>query len=149
MQVLPSVCPLDCPDRCALDVTVDNGRVVKIDGSDRSDYTSGYICSKVRHFTERQYSPDRVLHPMKRVGAKGERQFEAISWDEALRLIADRFTNIANTAGPEAILPYHYDGSNGLISSLSMDERLWNRIGTSQLARTLCAANTSAAWATV
>jgi anaerobic selenocysteine-containing dehydrogenase len=70
MEVQPSVCPLDCPDRCALDVTIDNNRVVKIDGSKRSEYTDGYICAKVRGFTARQYSPDRVLYPMKRVGPK-------------------------------------------------------------------------------
>src|SRR6185295_30534 len=112
-QVLPSVSPLDCPDRCALDVTVDNGRVTKIDGSRRSEYTSGYICSKVRRFTDRQYSPDRLLHPMKRVGKKGEGKFQQISWDDALQLIAARFTELAATAGGEAILPFHYDGSNG------------------------------------
>src|SRR3954465_12181820 len=97
MHVVPSVCPLDCPDRCALDVTVDNDRVVKITGSTRSDYTDGYICAKVRKFTDRQYSPERILHPTKRVGTEGERKFEPISWDEALRLIADKLTAIANT----------------------------------------------------
>ncbi len=149
MQVHPSACPLDCPDRCALDVTVDNGRVVKIDGSSRSDYTNGYICSKVRHFTQREYSPERVLHPMRRTGAKGSGKFEIISWSEALQQIAKRFAELADSVGPESILPFHYDGSNGLISSLGMDERLWNRIGTSQLARTFCAANTGAAWSSV
>src|SRR5262245_19267951 len=122
MEIRPSVCPLDCPDRCALDVTVDNGRVTNIDGSDRSEYTDGYICAKVRGFTKRQYSPDRVLHPMKRTGPKGSGKFERISWDEALRLIAERFKALA----PEAILPFHYDGSNGLLTSGAMDERLWN-----------------------
>ena len=149
MQVHPSVCPLDCPDRCALDVTVDNGRVVKIDGSRRSEYTNGYICSKVRRFTERQYSPDRLLHPMKRVGKKGDGKFEQISWGDALHHIAVRFTELASTAGSEAILPFHYDGSNGLITSGGMDERFWNRLGASQLARTFCAANTGAAWTSV
>jgi anaerobic selenocysteine-containing dehydrogenase len=86
---------------------------------------------------------------MKRTGAKGSRNFERISWDEAIRLIADKFTVLANTVGAEAILPFHYDGSNGLISSLAMDERFWNRLGASHLARTFCAANTAAAWASV
>lgn len=149
MAIRPSVCPLDCPDRCTLDVTVENERVVKIDGSHRSDYTDGYICAKVRGFTSRQYSPDRVLHPMKRVGAKGAGLYEKVSWDEALRFIAERFTDIANTSGPEAILPFHYDGSNGFITSLGMDERFWNRLGASNLARTFCAANTGAGWAGV
>jgi anaerobic selenocysteine-containing dehydrogenase len=149
MQVQPSVCPLDCPDRCALDVTVDNGRVTKIDGSHRSEYTDGYICAKVRGFTERQHSPDRILHPMKRVGPKGSRQFERISWEDALLLIADKFKALTNTAGAEAILPYHYDGSNGMITSGAMDERFWNRLGTSQLGKTFCAANTGAGFSAV
>ena len=149
MAVQPSVCPLDCPDRCTLEVTVENDRVVKLDGSHRSDYTDGYICAKVRGFTARQYSPERVLRPMKRVGPKGAGLSETISWDEALQRIAERFTGIANTSGPEAILPFHYDGSNGLITSLGMDDRFWNRLGASNLARTFCAANTGAGWAAV
>jgi anaerobic selenocysteine-containing dehydrogenase len=124
-------------------------RIVKIDGSSRSEYTNGYICSKVRHFTDRQYSPDRVLYPMRRAGAKGTRNFQRISWDEALHAIAEKFTALTNTLGPESILPFHYDGSNGLITSLAMDERFWNRLGASQLARTFCAANTGSAWSTV
>ena len=149
MQILPSVCPLDCPDRCALDVTVDGGRVMKIDGSRRSEYTDGYICSKVRHFPERQNSPNRLLHPMKRVGAKGSGQFERITWEQAIHLIVDRFRDLNDTVGPEAILPFHYDGSNGLITSGGMDERFWNRLGSSQISKTYCAANTGAAWSTV
>src|SRR5438046_5162155 len=149
METLPSVCPLDCPDRCALDVTVEGGRLVKIDGSDRSEYTDGYICAKVRRFDRRVYSPERVLHPMKRVGPKGSKQFERLSWDDALRLIADRFSALARAQGSEAILPFHYDGSNGLLTSGAMDQRLWNRLGASHLARTFCAANTGAAWSAV
>lgn len=149
MQVLPSVCPLDCPDRCALDVTVDAGRIVKIDGSKRSEYTDGYICAKVRRFNQRQYSPERVLHPMKRVGPKGSGRFERIGWDEALRLIAGRFSDLSRTLGPQSILPFHYDGSNGLLTSGAMDERFWNRLGASHLARTFCAANTGAGWTSV
>ncbi len=149
METLPSVCPLDCPDRCALDVTVEGGRLVKIDGSDRSEYTDGYICAKVRRFDRRVYSPERVLHPMKRIGPKGSGRFERISWPEAIRSIADRFSELIRTLGPESILPFHYDGSNGLISSGAMDERFWNRLGASQLARTFCAANTGAAWSAV
>jgi anaerobic selenocysteine-containing dehydrogenase len=149
VEIKPSVCPLDCPDRCALDVTVDKGRVVKIDGSDRSEYTDGYICAKVRRFPQRQHSPNRILRPVKRVGRKGSRNFESISWDEALALIAGRFSELARTVGPEAILPFHYDGSNGLVSSGAMDERFWNRLGASNLGRTFCAANTGAGWSAV
>lgn len=146
MTTLPSVCPLDCPDRCALDVTVDAGKVVKIDGSERYDLTAGYICAKVRAFDTRLSSPLRVLHPMRRRGPKGSGQYERISWDAALREIADRFTALARDPGPESILPYHYDGSNGLLTSGAMDARLWNRLGASQLGRTFCASNTGAGW---
>jgi anaerobic selenocysteine-containing dehydrogenase len=149
MEIRPSVCPLDCPDRCALDVTVDQGRVVKIDGSHRSEYTDGYICAKVRRFDRRVYSPERILHPMRRVGPKGSGRFERISWPEAIRIVADRFAQLARSPGPESILPFHYDGSNGLITSGGMDERLWNRLGASHLARTFCAANTGAGWSAV
>src|SRR5262245_39758927 len=149
MEIRPSVCPLDCPDRCSLDVTVDKGRVVKIDGSSRSEDPDGYICAKVRRFTRRQHSPDRILSPLRRVGPKGSGRFERISWDDALGLIAGRFAELAKTVGPEAILPFHYDGSNGLITSGAMDERFWNRLGASQLGKTFCAANTGAAWSAV
>jgi anaerobic selenocysteine-containing dehydrogenase len=145
METRPSVCPLDCPDRCSLHVTVDQGRVTKIDGSELSEYTDGYICAKVRGFTKRQYSPDRILHPMKRIGPKGSGKFERTSWDDALLLIADRFKSLT----PEAVLPFHYDGSNGLLTSGAMDERFWNRLGASQLGKTFCAANTGAAWTSV
>src|SRR5262245_31093958 len=117
MKVLPSVCPLDCPDRCALDVTVDNGRVTKIDGSDRSEYTNGYICAKVRRFPEREHSRERVLYPMRRVGPKSSGRFERISWDDAIDAITARLSELARTVGPEAILPFHYDGSNGLVTA--------------------------------
>ena len=149
MEIKPSVCPLDCPDRCALDVTVDDGKVVKIDGSDRSEHTAGYICAKVRRFDRRVTAPERILHPMKRTGPKGSGLFERASWEEAIRLVADRFTALSRDPGPESILPFHYDGSNGLLTSGAMDARLWNRIGASQLARTFCAANTGAAWSAV
>lgn len=145
MQVHPSVCPLDCPDRCSLDVTVDGGRIVKIDGSRRSPYTAGYICAKVRRFHRRVESPERILYPMKRVGNK----FERVSWDQAIAEIARRFSEISRTLGPEAILPFHYDGSNGLLTAGAMDMRFWNRLGASGLARTFCAANTAAAWKAV
>src|SRR4026209_2175429 len=89
-QVLPSACPLDCPDACSLDVRVQDGKVVKIDGSHVNPLTHGYICSKVRRFPELLYGEDRVLHPAVRVGRKSEARFEAVSWDTALDLAAAR-----------------------------------------------------------
>src|SRR5688572_28596734 len=93
-NVVQSACPLDCPDACSLDVTVEEGRVVKITGNHVNPVTDGYICRKVRHYPEHMYGPDRLLHPMIRTGKKGEGQFKQASWDEALNLIAHRFGSI-------------------------------------------------------
>ena len=130
---LDSVCPLDCPDTCSLSVTVDDGRITKVDGSQRNPYTAGYICAKVRRYPERIYSPLRVLYPQRRVGAKGEARFERISWDEAIDLIAARFKQIIADDGAEAILPYHYGGSNGVFGEGATDARFFNRLGASEL----------------
>src|SRR5262245_54002451 len=99
-----SVCPLDCPDTCSLEVTVDDGKVIKVDGSTRNPYTDGYICAKVRRYPERVYSPLRVLYPQKRVGPKGEGRFERITWDEAITTITDVFKRTIAAHGPAAIL---------------------------------------------
>jgi anaerobic selenocysteine-containing dehydrogenase len=148
-QTIRTVCPLDCPDRCALDVDVEGARILKIDGSQRSPLTAGYICAKVRGFDRRVDGPDRVLHPMLRKGPKGSDTWTRISWDEATSLLAEKFGEIVRTDGPLAIVPYSYSGSNGLLTSHSMDERFWNRLGASNIVRTLCAANTGAAWESV
>lgn len=148
-RVHPATCPLDCPDRCALDVTVEGERVLKIDGSQRLPLTAGYICAKVRGFGSRLDSPLRVLHPMRRAGPKGSGRWTQIGWEQALDEVASRFRAIVDRHGPEAILPYAYSGSNGLLTSHAMDERFWNRLGASRTLRTLCAANTGAAWTSV
>jgi len=142
MPTLDSVCPLDCPDTCSLTVTVEDGRITKVDGSRRNPYTDGYICAKVRRYPERVYSPLRVLYPQRRVGPKGEGKFARISWDEAIATIAARFKEIIATDGAEAILPYHYGGSNGVFGEGAADARFFNRLGASELLRTICAAPT-------
>jgi anaerobic selenocysteine-containing dehydrogenase len=138
-------CPLDCPDRCSLEVDVDDGRVKAVRGSRVNPVTGGYICAKVREFPRRVYGPERLLHPMRRTGAKGEGRFEPITWDVAFEEIARRLTGVRRTHGGEAILPYSYGGSNGLISQGTSDERLFRRLGASGLERTVCAAPTGAA----
>ncbi|MBL8693015.1 MAG: molybdopterin-dependent oxidoreductase [Planctomycetes bacterium] len=148
-KTLPSVCPLDCPDRCALDVTVEGDQVLKLDGSKRSPLTAGYICAKVRNFKTRLDAPNRVLTPMRRTGPKGSGLYEPAGWDEAISAISARLRAIAAEHGPEAVLPYSYSGSNGLLTSQAMDERFWNRFGSSQIQRTFCAANTGAGWTSV
>ena len=146
MSVVPSVCPLDCPDRCSLDVTVDQGRVTKVAGSHRNPATEGFICTKVAKFDRRVHGPERLLRPAIRVGPRGPgARFEPVSWDEAIAEIAGRFRAIIAESGAEAILPYWYGGSNGYLTGGGLDARLWAKLGTSRIDRTLCAANAGAA----
>jgi anaerobic selenocysteine-containing dehydrogenase len=144
-SVVETACPLDCPDACTLAVSVQRGKVVAIDGAHKNPVTNGYICAKVRKFGERVYGPDRLLYPAVRTGRKGEGKFRRVPWDEALELIADRFEDAKKRSGAESILPYSYGGSNGLLTQDNLDAQLWRRLGTSRLARTLCAAPTGAA----
>lgn len=139
MPVLDSVCPLDCPDTCSLHVTVEDGRLTRVDGSHRNPLTAGFICAKVRRYPERVYSPHRVLYPQRRIGAKGEARFERISWDDAISLVAERLRAISAVDGPEAILPYHYGGSNGVLGEEAADARFFARLGASELLTTICA----------
>jgi anaerobic selenocysteine-containing dehydrogenase len=131
-------CPHDCPDTCALLTTVENGVAIKIQGDPAHAQTGGVLCTKVSRYTERTYHPDRVLHPLKRVGPKGSGQFVRVSWDEALADIAQRLAVIA-ARDPEAILPYSYAGTMGLVQGESMDRRFFHQLGASLLDRTICA----------
>ena len=140
-----TVCPLDCPDSCSLDVRVQDGRVTSIDGSSLNPVTDGYICAKVRRFPERVYGPDRLLYPAIRKGPKGLANFERASWHEALALITERLSEARERWGGESILPYSYGGSNGLLTQDTSDATLFRRLGASRLARTVCAAATGAA----
>src|SRR6476469_9159800 len=140
-MVLKSVCALDCPDACALDVHIDeSGFATKLRGDPHHPITRGFLCGKVAKYLEREYHPDRLLYPMRRVGAKGDGRFGRISWDEALDEIAQRLTNIARDAGSEAILPYSYAGTMGFLNGSGMDRRFFHRLGASRLDRTICSA---------
>ena len=146
--IVRGACPHDCPDTCALQVTVENGRAVEIRGAVDHPPTGGALCTKVAHYLERTYSDQRVLHPMKRVGRKGEGRFERITWDEALDTIAARFAAIAASRdGPHAIVPYSYAGTMGHLQCASMDRRFFHRLGASLLDRTICATAGKAGWA--
>jgi anaerobic selenocysteine-containing dehydrogenase len=137
--LIKNVCPLDCPDTCSMLVTVRDGVAVELRGDADHEFTRGFLCQKMARFLDRVYSPDRLLYPLKRVGAKGEGRFERITWDEALDTIADRFAAIARSAeGPEAILPYSYCGTMGKLQSSSLDRRFFHRLGASRLDRTIC-----------
>ena len=131
-------CPHDCPDTCALLTTVENGVATRVQGNPEHRHTDGVLCAKVSKYTERTYHPERVLTPLKRTGAKGSGQFTPVSWDEALADIAARLGNIAARA-PEAVLPYSYAGTMGMVQGESMDRRFFHKLGASQLDRTICA----------
>ena len=144
-HAVATVCPLDCPDACSLEVTVQDGRITSIDGTHINPITDGYICAKVRRFPERVYGPDRLLYPAIRKGPKGLASFARVSWDEALSTVAGRLVEAKRTWGGESILPYSYGGSNGLLTQDTSDATLFRRLGASRLARTICAAPTGAA----
>lgn len=137
-KVVRAACPHDCPDTCALVVEVENGRAVSVKGAADHPVTDGFICSKVNRYLERTYNSERILYPMKSIGAKGQGLFTRISWDEAIETIAARFKEIASEFGQEAILPYSCAGTLGLIQGGSMGCRFFNRLGASQLKGTLC-----------
>jgi len=140
-----TACPLDCPDACTLEVTVRGGRVTKIDGSKENHITNGYICAKVRRFSQRVYGEDRILHPAVRRGTKGAGHFKRVTWDDALDLIAEKFQAARTSRGAETILPLCYGGSNGFLTQDYADAILFRRFATSRLLRTVCAAPTGAA----
>jgi anaerobic selenocysteine-containing dehydrogenase len=128
-----------------LQITVQKGRLVEIDGGHENPSTRDYICAKVRRFGERVYGEDRLLYPAIRKGPKGDGVFTRVSWSEALDHIASRMVDIRDRWGAEAILPFSYGGSNGLLTQDTTDAALFRAFGTSRLARTVCAAPTSAA----
>ena len=141
-----TACPLDCPDSCTLDVTVEKGRVVKIDGGDANPVTRGYICAQGAPL-RRAASTARIACSTRRSARapKGQGTFTRVTWDEALDQIAQRMDAIRDSAGAEAILPFCYGGSNGLLTQDTNDAQLFRGFGTSRLARTVCAAPTGAA----
>lgn len=144
-SIVRATCPHDCPDTCALLVTVEDGVATQVRGDPDHPTTAGVLCTKVARYTERTYHRDRLLHPMKRIGKKGEGRFARISWDEALDTIATRLKEIAER-DPQAILPYSYAGTMGLVQGESMAMRFFHRLGASLLDRTICASAGSAGY---
>src|SRR5262245_42307075 len=110
-HLVDTVCPLDCPDSCSLEVTVQDGRITEIDGSHANPVAAGYIGAKVRRFPERLYGADRLRYPAVRTGVKGMAQFTRVSWDEALGIVAEKLNEARDRWGGESILPYSYGGS--------------------------------------
>jgi anaerobic selenocysteine-containing dehydrogenase len=155
-RIVHTVCSHDCPDSCAVLVTVnEQGRAVKVEGDPSQPVTQGFLCGKVAKYLDRVYAPDRILHPLRRKSGaqKGPRHrgreheaFERVSWDEALAAIAARLQQISNEHGPESILPYSYGGTIAVLGYGSMDRRFFHRLGASRLDRTICSEAGGQAW---
>src|SRR4051794_40025773 len=144
-NIVHAACPHDCPDACAVLITVEDGEATKIQGDPEHPVTRGFLCAKVAKYLDRVYSPDRVLYPMRRVGPKGPStgsiadSWQRISWDEALDTIAARLHQVVREFGSESVLPYSYGGTLGALNNASMDRRFFHRLGASQLDRPICA----------
>jgi anaerobic selenocysteine-containing dehydrogenase len=158
-RIVHTVCSHDCPDSCAVLVTVnEEGRAVKVEGDPSQPVTQGFLCGKVAKYLDRVYAPDRILYPLRRkIGvAKGPLErghehetFERVRWEEALDAVATRLREISDRYGPEAILPYSYAGTIGVLGYGSMDRRFFHRLGASQLDRTICSEAGGQAWNSV
>ena len=138
-RTVRGACPHDCPDTCSLITTVVDTKAVRVAGNPAHRHTDGALCTKVSRYTERTYHPERILHPLRRVGPKGSGQFEPVDWDTALSDIALRLKAIA-ARDPQAIQPYSYAGTMGLVQGEGMAARFFNRLGAAHLDRTICAA---------
>lgn len=158
-RIVHTVCSHDCPDSCAVLVTVDQaGRAIKLEGDPSQPFTQGFLCGKVAKYLDRVYAPDRVLYPLKRKAGvvkqplergREHEAFERITWDEALDGIAAQLKQISDRYGPESILPYSYAGTIGVLGYGSMDRRFFHRLGASRLDRTICSEAGGQAWNSV
>src|SRR5215472_10711017 len=147
LTLVPSVCPHDCTSTCALEVERLDARTIgRVRGSHRNTYTAGVICEKVGRYAERVHHPDRLLHPLRRVGPKGSRQFARISWDEALDRVTEAFRESAARFGPEAVWPYYYAGTMGLVQRDGI-ERLRHAMRYSRFYSTICVTLSDTGWA--
>jgi len=138
-QMVKGCCPLDCQDTCSWVAHVADGRVVRVEGAREHPITRGALCAKVNDYQSRTYAPDRLLTPLRRVGAKGEGRFAPISWDEAIATIASRFSAIIAEHGAEALLPVNYLGSMGIVQRRAL-MRLFHALGASRFYGSICGA---------
>ncbi len=143
--VMPTICALDCPDACSLQITVEGNRVTHLAGSPSHPITQGFACAKMARYPQRQEQDDRLLLPQRRIGKKGEGRFERVSWETALDEIADRTTAIVKEHGPQSILPYCYGGTMGVIEGNS-PFAFFRKLGALELDQTICATTGGAAW---
>lgn len=139
-------CPHDCPDTCSMVFTVKDEKLISVTGNPDHPMTRGGLCVKLKDYEKRHYHPDRLLYPMKRVGPKGSKQFERISWDEALDTIVDRWQSLIKEYGPRSILPASYLGNQGLVHGLNGGDAFFNRLGATVCERTFCGEGSCTAW---
>ncbi|MGB0208965.1 MAG: molybdopterin-dependent oxidoreductase, partial [Ilumatobacteraceae bacterium] len=131
-------CHHDCPDSCGWVVTVEDGRAVDMSGDPEHPFSQGELCPKVNRFLDRVHSPDRVLRPLRRVGAKGEGRFTEITWEEATSVIADRLHSTIANHGAEGILPFSDAGNQGMLALSGISSRFFHHLGATRLIRALC-----------
>ncbi len=140
IEIRHSACPHDCPSTCALDVErLDAHTIGRVRGAKDNSYTAGVICAKVARYAERIHHPDRLLHPMRRVGEKGGTDFQRISWDDAMDEVAEGLLKAEQRHGPEAVWPYYYAGTMGLVMRDGI-HRLRHAKGYSGMYDTICTA---------
>ncbi|MGB3714036.1 MAG: molybdopterin-dependent oxidoreductase [Candidatus Promineifilaceae bacterium] len=138
--IVQGACPHDCPDTCGITTEVEDGRAVAIYGQRNHEITQGWLCGKVRPYLEHVYHPERLMYPLRRLGPKGSGRWQRITWEEAAAEISDQWKGIVENYGAEAILPYSYSGTLGLVQMTVSSARFWNRLGASQLQRSICGA---------
>jgi anaerobic selenocysteine-containing dehydrogenase len=144
-RIVNGACPLDCPDTCAWQIEVEDGRAVRMRGRRDHPYTRGALCGKVNRYLEALHAPDRLTTPLRRVGAKGEGAFQPIDWDEAIGLAAEGIRTAIDRDGPASVLPYYYAGTLGQVQGWSLGQRLFHHLGATRIQRTICTGAASAA----
>ncbi len=139
-------CPHDCPDTCAMLYELKDKKLARVKGNPDHPMTRGTLCVKLKNYEERHYHPDRLLYPHKRVGKKGKKEFERISWNEALQTVSDKWKSIISEYGPQAIVPYSYLGNQGLVHGLNGGDSFFNKMGATVCERTFCGEGSCTAW---
>lgn len=145
-EIFHGACPHDCPDTCSMDYEVRGGQLISVKGKKNHPMTRGGLCVKLKDFHDHHANPDRLMYPMRRSGPKGSRQFERITWDEAISEIGTRWREIIGTYGSQAIMPYSYLGNMGLVQGINSGDPFFNRLGTTVNEKTFCASGSSTAW---
>jgi anaerobic selenocysteine-containing dehydrogenase len=143
-----TACSLDCPDGCSLEVTVENGQMVSVDGvtDGPNPGTNGWICAKVKNTPQLLHGPDRITAPLRRSGPKGSGEFVEITWDEALDLFAAKVTDAVATHGWSSVVPYLYSSSAGKLGREGLSPLVWEQLGAARTDITICAATVGEAW---